>query len=121
MQALIIAYETKADFAKRRSDPQAYEAYMKPWFDYTAELREAGALAGGEALQDPGTATRLSMKDGERQVEDGPFLDAKEQLGGFFLIDVDSMEDAVAWAAKCPAAKTGAVEVRAVPDYSEGA
>lgn len=121
MQALIIAYESEEDFTRRRGDPQAFEAYMTPWFEYTSALREAGALAGGEALQGPETATRLSLKDGARKVEDGPFLDAKEQIGGFFLINVDSMDAAVAWAKKCPAAKTGAVEVRPVPDYSEGA
>ncbi|MEM9898107.1 MAG: YciI family protein [Pseudomonadota bacterium] len=119
MQAIIIAYESEADFAKRTAAPAAFEAYMDPWFTYTNKLTEAGVMAGGEALQGPETATCVSIKDGKRIIQDGPFLDAKEQIGGFFLINISTMDEATAHGKDCPAAKTGGVEIREVPDYSE--
>ena len=60
------------------------------------------------------------MRGGVRKVEDGPFPDTKEQLGGFFVVDAPDMKTAVAWAAKCPAAKHGFVDVRVIPDYGQG-
>lgn len=117
MQYLIIAREIRADFEKR-TDTAAFKAYMDPWFAYGAMLTEAGVIRGGEALELPETATCVSASAGGRRIEDGPFADAKEQIGGFFLIDVATRDEAVAWALKCPSAETGCVEVRGVPDYS---
>ena len=68
----------------------------------------------GHGLQLPHTATTLRQRDGQRQVQDGPFADSKEQLGGYFVIDVPRLDDALEWAARCPTAATGAVEVRPV-------
>ncbi|MBI1392098.1 MAG: YciI family protein [Alphaproteobacteria bacterium] len=119
MKALIIAYESERDFAMRRAEKAAFNAYMGPWFEYSKELSEAGVVRGGEALQGPDSATCISVAGGRRKVEDGPFIDAKEQIGGFFLIEVPTIDDAVKWAAKCPAAATGYVEVRDVPDYGQ--
>ncbi|MEL6362104.1 MAG: YciI family protein [Pseudomonadota bacterium] len=117
MQFLIIAYENEDDFEQRK-DAKGFRAYMDPWYDYSGALSNANILQGGQALEDPQTATCLSLKDGQRLVQDGPFIDTKEQIGGFFLIDVESVDVACEWAAKCPAAKTGFVEVRPVPTYS---
>jgi hypothetical protein len=81
---------------------------------YTEALAKAGASLGGERLQPATTARRVRVRDGKRQVLDGPYADTKEQFGGYYIIDVPSIEDAVAWAERCPAASRGTVEVRPV-------
>jgi hypothetical protein len=86
---------------------------------YTEELRSAGAFAGGEALQPTATATTVTTKGGEALVTDGPFAETKEQLGGFYLINADSLDEALQWAAKIPSARVGGkIEVRPVIDFS---
>lgn len=120
MKVLILAYETERDFA-RRSDKAGFDAYMKPWFDYSNALSAAGVIEGGQALQTPDTSTCISIDGDKRLVQDGPFVDSKEQLGGFFLLNVADMDEATKWAAKCPAATTGYVDVRVIPDYGQEA
>ena len=120
MKVAILAFEATEDFAKR-DDASAYEAYMAPWIVYSNALSDAGVLESGGALQQPHAATTISVRDGERHIEDGPYADAKEQLGGYFLLDVPNMEAAKDWAAKCPAAATGRVEVHLIPSYGEEA
>jgi hypothetical protein len=71
-------------------------------------------LVGGNPLQAPETATTVRIKDGKRNVQDGPFADTKEQLGGFTILELPSLDAALDWAARCPAASSGAVEVRPV-------
>lgn len=69
-------------------------------------------MLGGEPLEQSDKGTCVRVRDGKRLVEDGPFIDSKEQLGGFYLIDVPNLDEAIKWAEQCPAAKTGVVEVR---------
>ena len=69
-------------------------------------------MAGGKGLEPPSTATTVRFRGGERTVQDGPYADTKEQLGGFFIIDVPDLDTALEWAARCPAITGGAVEVR---------
>jgi hypothetical protein len=69
-------------------------------------------FVGGAALQPPGHGATVRQRDGRRQVQDGPFAEAKEQLGGYYIIDVVSLDQALEWAARCPATGYGAVEVR---------
>ncbi len=90
------------------------EELLGAYFAYTRALREAGATAGGEPLEPTAAATTVRLRDGERLVQDGPFADTKEQLGGYYLLACESDAEAVAWAAKCPGAQSGAVEVRPV-------
>lgn len=104
MYALLI-YETEADFA-RREDPE----YWAAWQAYSEAIGEVNT--GGAALQGPATATAVSVREGARQVQDGPFPDAKEQLGGFFLIDVPDLDTALEWASRAPNAATSTTEVR---------
>ncbi len=85
---------------------------MGAWMAYAKALIDAGVLTGGTALQLPETATTLRIKDGKRLVQDGPFADTKEQLGGFFIINVADLDAALDWAARCPLAPGGVVEVR---------
>jgi hypothetical protein len=94
-------------------------AEMGRWDAYTKELEAAGAMVSGEGLQPSATSRILRLDDGERTVTDGPFVETKEQLGGFYVIDCASMEEALDWAAKLPSAEQGATEVRPVLDYGE--
>jgi len=84
------------------------------WLDYTVALRESGALLGAEQLDRVDTATTVSIPDGERLLTDGPFMETKEHLGGFYLIDVPDLDTALDWAAKMPIMRYGTVEVRPV-------
>jgi hypothetical protein len=110
MEYVVLIYESPKDFASRgsgRTDP-----YIAAWRAYYKALVAAGVYVGGEPLQDVGTATTVRVKDGRPRVQDGPFAEAKEQLGGFMLLDLPSLDAALEWAARCPAAANGAVEVR---------
>ena len=105
MKYMIVIYETEGDFKVRPGK-------MGAWQKYTEALQKAGVMTGGAGLQPPATGTTVRLRDGRRQVQDGPYADTKEQLGGFYLIDVPDLDAALGWAEKCPAAASGAVEVR---------
>ena len=111
MKYTILIYESDADF-KTRTDAGRKDAYWGAYRAYTTALREAGVMTGGAGLQPPHAGTTLRQRDGKRHVQDGPFAETKEQLGGFYEIDVPDLDTALQWAARCPAAATGAVEVR---------
>lgn len=113
MQYMLLIFESPEDLA-RRNDPAKQEAYWGAYLAYGKALREAGVLAGGAGLQPPTTATTVRLRDGKRQVQDGPFADSKEQLGGYYTIEVPDLDKALEWAARCPAAPSGVVEVRPV-------
>jgi hypothetical protein len=92
-------------------------AEMGRWNDYTKQLEAAGAMVSGEGLQPSAASKILRFDGGERTVTDGPFVETKEQLGGFYVIDCASFEEALDWAAKVPSAELGPTEVRPVIDY----
>jgi len=98
-------------------DSPDFGAYMGEWAAYSAALEEIGALVGGEALQGTETATTVQVRNGERVVTDGPFIESKEVLGGFYLIDVADLDAALGWAARIPNARFGSVEVRPVMTF----
>jgi hypothetical protein len=89
------------------------------WWEYTKELQDAGAHVAGEALHPVQVAKTVRVRDGEQLVTDGPFAETKEQLGGFYLIDVETEEEAVEWAAKMPNVSYGSIEVRPVMVFEE--
>jgi hypothetical protein len=86
---------------------------------FTESIRESGHLVGGDALHPVETATTVRVRDGEALVTDGPFAETKEQLGGYYLIDVDNLDDALAAAARCPGALGGTMEVRPVQVFDD--
>ncbi len=93
-------------------------ARMKLWDEYTQELVEAGAFVSGEGLQPGSTATTLRVEGGERILTDGPFADTKEQVGGFYVVDCQNLDEAIRWAEKLPSTRFGlATEIRPVMDY----
>lgn len=89
---------------------QGFQAYMA----YTEALNKAGALKGSNRLRPVSTATTVRIVDGKTQVLDGPYADSKEQLGGYYLIDAPDLDAAIAWAARCPGASHGIIEVRPI-------
>jgi hypothetical protein len=111
MKYTILIYESDADF-KTRTDAARKDIYWGAYRAYTVALREAGVMTGGAGLQPPHAGTTLRQRDGKRHVQDGPYAETKEQLGGFYEIEVPDLDKALEWAARCPAAATGAVEVR---------
>jgi hypothetical protein len=111
MRYVFLIYETPADFESRQ--PSEGEPYAAAWRAYYRALVQAGAyVAGGAPLKEPGTGTTIRVTDGRRHVQDGPYAESKDQLGGFMILDLASLDDALEWAARCPAAATGTVEVR---------
>jgi len=94
---------------------QTFQAYGA----FTKELQDSGSMVAGDALESTQTATTVRVKNDETLTTDGPFAETKEQLGGYYLIDADSLDDAIEWAAKIPAAKHGSVEVRPVMVFEE--
>ncbi len=111
MKYTILVYETAADFSAR-TDATRKEAYWGAYRAYTKALTDAGVMVGGAALQPGHHATTIRQHGGERQVQDGPYAEAKEQLGGYYVIEVPDLDQALDWAARCPATSKGAVEVR---------
>lgn len=112
MQYSFLIFESPADFEARRTDGEG--PYVAAWRRYHQALVESGAYLGGAPLKPVATATTVRARDGKRLVQDGPFAEAKEQLGGFILLELPSLDAALSWAARCPAAATGAVEVRPI-------
>jgi hypothetical protein len=111
MQYALVIYESPEAFAARTGQNQ--ETYWGAWRAYADALRHAGVMAGGKGLEPPATGTTVRFRDGERTVQDGPYADTKEQLGGFFIIDVPDLDAALDWAARCPVAD-GSVEIRPI-------
>lgn len=114
MNYIMLIYESEHGYEQRRH-PQN-DAFWGPWRRYNELLLEAGILKGGAPLEPIATATTIRVRGGEKHVQDGPYADTKEQLGGFMFFDAPSLDVALAWAAKCPAAAYGTVEVRPIAD-----
>jgi hypothetical protein len=112
MQFALLIYESPEAFTTRNSDGN--DPYTGAWRAYHKALVESGTYVAGEPLQVPETGTTVRLKEGKRRVQDGPFADTKEQLGGFIILELPSLDAALDWAARCPAAALGAVEVRAI-------
>jgi hypothetical protein len=112
MQYLLMLYAEEAGWERmsKTQQEQAVGAYRA----YTEALNTAGVLKGSNRLRPSSTATTVRTTNGKSQVLDGPYADSKEQVGGYYLIDVPDLDAALSWAARCPGASHGIVEVRAV-------
>ena len=112
MQYLLMLYVDESGWheltpAEQQQGMAAYQAYIEA-------LTKAGAFRATSRLASASDATTVRIENGKPQVLDGPFVDSKEQIGGFFIIDVPDLDAALSWAARCPAASHGVVEVRAM-------
>ena len=100
----------------------AWEEGKNTMHHYTKELDDAGVLVSAEVLQPSTSSTTLALRDGRLRVQDGPYADTKEQIGGTFVIDVPDLDAALAWAEKHPAAQWGTIEIRpSAVRYADGA
>ena len=111
MRYLLLIYEEPSATPR---DGDALGAMLTEYGAVTGWLQEQDWLKAAAALQDVDTATTVSVHDGTRVVTDGPFAETKEHLGGFYLIDVPSLDDAIEAAARVPGARTGKVEIRPI-------
>lgn len=115
MKYLLLIYSDEVQDAQ--ATPEQMETMMGAYWAFTKELREAGKNLGGEALQPTTTATTVRVRDSKTVTTDGPFAETKEQLGGFYMIEADNLDEAISWAAKIPGAQVGSIEVRPIMEF----
>ena len=114
MKYLCLAYEAEETFTAMTSDE--WDALRQETLDYVDYLRDGGYLLTAMPLQSARTASKLRVRNGRLSVTDGPFIETKEQLGGFFLIEARDLNEAIQLASKWPGARYGDIEVRPVAD-----
>lgn len=120
MKYLALIYSDEQDtIANPPPDSAEMAAIMERYFAFGAEATAAGVMVGGDALMPTETATSVQVHDGDVITTDGPFAETKEQLGGYYLLECDNLDDAIAWAAKIPHAAMGTVEVRPVIEFEQ--
>ncbi|HEX4758850.1 MAG TPA: YciI family protein [Terracidiphilus sp.] len=112
MQYLLTLYVDESGWGNMT--PEQQQQGSASYMAYTEALKAAGALVNSNRLRPSATATTLRTTNGKTQVLDGPFVESKEQLAGYYLIDVPDLDAAMSWAGRCPAAQHGIVEVRAI-------
>ena len=115
MKFMAIIFNDESQYAN--ATPEQIGAVFAAHGEFGQAAREAGVFVGGEGLQPSATATTVRVRDGERLLTDGPYAETKEQLGGFYMLECKDLDEALAWAARIPEAKTGAIEVRPVMVY----
>ncbi|MGV1834565.1 YciI family protein [Rhizobium rhizogenes] len=115
MQYMLLVYWNEAEHknAKKEQKAETFAAYAA----YTEVLKKAGAFLAGSGLQDSSTATVVRAPDGKTSVLNGPYIESKEQLGGYYLIEAPDLDSALVWAARCPGAQHDTVEVRPLMVY----
>ena len=112
MHYIILIYGDEKSFAMMANDPKAQEQMYAGYTRYGGDMQAAGVLRGGAELKPTHSATTVRVRNGKTVTTDGPFAETKEQLGGFYLIEVPNLEAALDWAARCPSARDGSIEVR---------
>jgi hypothetical protein len=112
MEYLALIYGDESVW-ERMTDAERESAYEQ-YAEFSRAARDAGVLVGGNELGSTSSATTVRVRDDERLVSDGPYAEVKEALGGYFVLDCASIDDALDWAARIPAAEHGAVEIRPV-------
>ncbi|HKA79137.1 MAG TPA: YciI family protein [Xanthobacteraceae bacterium] len=112
MKYLLLIYANEANMQSRNKSEtdQVHAAYGA----YTEAMTKAGVIVGGERLRPTASASTVRVADGKTKVLDGPYAETKEQLGGYYMIDVPDLDAAISWAARCPGASHGTIEVRPV-------
>ncbi len=117
MQYLLLIYENEAKREARVGEEQA--AYMAGYHQFTKDIIAAGAFRAGDALHPTSTATSVRVRDGETLVTDGPFAETREQLGGYYLVEAEDLDQAIDIARRIPTASCGTIEVRPIMDYAK--
>ncbi|HEX7036780.1 MAG TPA: YciI family protein [Pseudomonadales bacterium] len=112
MRYLLLIWENEA-LSAARSD-QENEAVMAEYIALTRDMRERGVFRAGDPLLPSETATTVRVRKGETLTTDGPFAETREQLGGYYIVECETLEEACGWAARIPTARDGAIEVRPI-------
>ena len=112
MQYLLLINDDESHWGEMPEDER--NAIYSEYTRYTEELQSRGLLVGANQLQPSSSATVVNVEDGTTITTDGPFAETKEVLGGYYLIDVESLDEALEWAAKIPSARYGHIEVRPI-------
>lgn len=112
MQFLCLIYEAESLMAEHSDEENnlIFQEYMT----YTDDIKSSGHFVAGDALQPVSTATTIRIRDGEKVITDGPFAETKEQLGGYYLLECESLDEAIEQASKIPSAKFGSIEIRPI-------
>jgi hypothetical protein len=113
MQYMLLIYGNENAYKSMQGKPEGAELHAA-YGAYTQALIKAGVMKGGDQLKDSSTATTVRLEGGKAKVLDGPYAETKEQLAGYYIIDVPDADTALSWAAKCPGATYGAMEVRPI-------
>ena len=119
MKYLLLIYgdEAAMEASMAGMTPEQQAAQTKVWFDYGDWLAEKGWLVAGDALQATSTATVVRAPEGKPVITDGPFAETKEQLGGYYLLDVANVDEAIEAGARCPGATFGTIELRPIQEF----
>jgi hypothetical protein len=117
MRYMLLIYADESQMGNASEAEQ--QAEMQRWSAYTEAMREAGVSLAGDALQPTATATTVRENGGQPLVTDGPFAETREQLGGYYLLDVPDVDEAIKWANRCPGAKYGSIELRPIMEFPD--
>ncbi len=116
MQYMLLIYDDERHFRDMSEEERG--KIFQEYGAFTQGLRDRGAFVAGEPLQPISAATTVRVRDGEQLVTDGPFAETKEQLGGYYVVEADSIDEAIEHAAKIPSARYGSIEVRPIMPIS---
>ncbi|MCZ6835025.1 MAG: YciI family protein [Planctomycetota bacterium] len=119
MRYLLLIYSDESVYPTMSEEDMG--KLMAEYGEFTQALETSGVMVGADRLQPTHTATTVRIRDGETLTTDGPFAETKEQFGGYYTVDVENLDDAIAWAAKIPTSKYGSIEVRPIWEESENA
>jgi hypothetical protein len=121
MKYLLLIYgdEAAMEAARANTPPDQQAAEAKVWYEYGDWLKERGWYLAGEALQPTSTATSVRAADGKPIVTDGPFAETKEQLGGYYVLDLDNADEAIEAGSRCPGVMYGTIELRPIQDFPD--
>jgi hypothetical protein len=116
MQYILLIYGEESVWEGRSE--KELEELMAGYGRVSAELRDQGKLVAGDELAPTATATTVQVRNGDTIVSDGPFAATKEVLGGYYLVEAESLDEAIEWAVKIPDARDGKIEIRPIVDHS---
>jgi hypothetical protein len=115
MRYLLLIYsDEKAD---ANATKEEIDAWMGEYWAYTEAMQKANVSKGGEALQPTATATTVRVRGGKTVTTHGPFAETKEQLGGYYIVECNNLDEAIEWAARCPGARVGSIELRPIMEF----
>jgi len=117
MKYMVLIYGNEA--MEAQATPEQQGAMYAAYNVFTEDLHKTGLMVSGDALQPTTTATTVRVREGKTLITDGPFAETKEQLGGFYILDCPTLDEALEWAAKIPGATVGSIEVRPIAIYPE--